>query len=38
METFLVACLLALSFAVLALYSVLTILFHRGKKATTADL
>jgi ceramide glucosyltransferase len=32
METFLVACLLAFSFAVLALYLVFTILFHRGKK------
>lgn len=32
METFLVVCLLALSFAVLGLYSVFTILFHRGKK------
>jgi ceramide glucosyltransferase len=34
MATLIVACLLVLSFAVLGLYTVITILFHRGKKAS----
>ncbi len=38
MATVLLACLLGLSFAILALYSVLTVVFHRGKKEPNQTL